>query len=122
MDSYRNKGTRYSSVLFLDEKATPILCSRRDETLMVILLYQKPRLVWRRLMAAVDSFELLFKELSKYFSNIRDAFAVIGAYYVAKKSLNIVSHVAGAAYVHIYSYMAQEVDLRQKYGPWAGKN
>ena len=71
-------------------------------------------------MAAVDSFELLFREISKVFSNIRDAFALIGAYYVAKKSLNIVGHAAGAFYVHAYSCFAEEVDLRRKYGPWAG--
>ena len=73
-------------------------------------------------MAAVDSFEILFRELSKYFSNIRDTFALIGVYYVSKKSLNVLCHAAGAVYVHLYSYLAQEVDLRRKYGQWAGEN
>ncbi|KAL8572774.1 hypothetical protein ACOMHN_030356 [Nucella lapillus] len=70
-------------------------------------------------MAAVDSFELLFREISKVFSHVRDAFALIGACYVAGKSLSVLSYAANAAYVHAYSAMAEEVDLRQKYGPWA---
>ncbi|KAK7473641.1 hypothetical protein BaRGS_00035119 [Batillaria attramentaria] len=70
-------------------------------------------------MAAVDSFHLLFRQISAVFSDIRDAFAVIGAYYVAKKSLNVASHVADAVYVYLYSKVAEEVDLREKFGPWA---
>ncbi|XP_076471271.1 inactive hydroxysteroid dehydrogenase-like protein 1 [Babylonia areolata] len=70
-------------------------------------------------MAAVDSFELLFREMSKVFSHVRDTFALIGVCYVAGKSLLVLSSAANAAYVHVYSGMAEETDLRQKFGAWA---
>ncbi|KAK7098894.1 inactive hydroxysteroid dehydrogenase-like protein 1 [Littorina saxatilis] len=70
-------------------------------------------------MAAVDSFELLFREISKVFSSYRDALALIGAYYVAKRSLTFASYVGDALYVHLYGRFAQEEDLRQKFGSWA---
>ena len=73
-------------------------------------------------MAAVDSFELLLREISKLFSSVRDAFAIIGAYYVARKSLTLLSHTASAVYVHLYSGLAEEVDFRKKFGPWAGNS
>jgi hypothetical protein len=75
-------------------------------------------------MAAEDSFELLWnqvsREFSKFFTNVRDVFAVVGAYYVAKKSLTVLCYSADAFYVYFYSRFASDVDLPQKFGPWAG--
>ena len=71
-------------------------------------------------MAAVDSFDFLLKEIVEYFKQIRDVFALIGALYVANKSLKISWTILKALNAHVFSRLSQKCDLPEKFGLWAG--
>ena len=71
-------------------------------------------------MAAIDSFEFLLREILEYFSNIRDALALLGAIYAAKKTLKTSWSLLKAVNVHFLSKISQNCDLTDKFGEWAG--
>ncbi|KAK3102348.1 hypothetical protein FSP39_010677 [Pinctada imbricata] len=70
-------------------------------------------------MAAVDRFGFLFKEISDYFSNIRDILAFIGVLYASKKTLHYSYEVLKAVNDHVLSKLSFIGDLRRRYGSWA---
>ncbi|XP_025087589.1 inactive hydroxysteroid dehydrogenase-like protein 1 [Pomacea canaliculata] len=88
-------------------------------TLTEKLSKEKPAKAKATNMAAVDSFELLWREISKVFSDVRDALAFVGAYYLARRSITVAGHIANAFYVHLYSKVVDEMDFVKRYGPWA---
>lgn len=90
-------------------------------TLTEKLSKEKPAKAKATNMAAVDSFELLWREISKVFSDVRDALAFVGAYYLARRSITVAGHIANAFYVHLYSKVVDEMDFVKRYGPWAGE-
>ena len=76
--------------------------------------------IFRVQMAAVDNFELLWTGIREVFSSIRDAFALLGAYYVTRKSFSVAAHATDTFYVYFCSHFSTEVDFPRKFGNWAG--
>ena len=74
-----------------------------------------------RTMAAVDRFEFLLREILDYFSHIRDSFAILGAFYAARKTLKTSWSLLNALNVHFLSRLSQKCDLTEKFGEWAGR-
>jgi len=61
----------------------------------------------------------VFRETVHLFSTARDGLAIIGAFYVVKKVINISYNVFSMIKIHVISRIFR-VDLKEKYGPWAG--
>ncbi|KAK2157386.1 hypothetical protein LSH36_193g15007 [Paralvinella palmiformis] len=60
----------------------------------------------------------VFRETVHLFSTARDGLAIIGAFYVVKKVINISYNVFSMIKIHVMSRIFR-VDLKEKYGPWA---
>lgn len=71
-------------------------------------------------MAAVDSFQLLLKEIFKACSHLRDAFAILGAVYAARKAMRLTRCLLSVVNDHVLSQLVGQWDLRKEFGPWAG--
>ncbi|GAB1610918.1 inactive hydroxysteroid dehydrogenase-like protein 1 [Argonauta hians] len=69
-------------------------------------------------MAYVDNFGFLFRYCGEVFSSGRDALAVIGVYYSAKKVLDFTYTILRACNSHILSKI-QHTDFKKLYGKWA---
>ncbi|XP_005096028.1 inactive hydroxysteroid dehydrogenase-like protein 1 [Aplysia californica] len=74
---------------------------------------------------SIDSFIHLWRQLEnearELFSDVRDVFALIGAYYVARKSIAIASYAFEAINLHLVCQLSS-VDNEywvKRYGPWA---
>ena len=67
----------------------------------------------------VDSFDLLAREIIRNVSSVRDALALIGIYYSAKKILAVACSLYEATKVHGISKFGS-VKFSKKFGPWAG--
>ena len=72
-------------------------------------------------MAAIDRFQFLLEETLKYFSNLRDGFAVIGGFYAGKRTLGIAFTMCNTFYTHLCSRISFHTNLTEKFGTWAGK-
>ncbi|XP_046551500.1 inactive hydroxysteroid dehydrogenase-like protein 1 [Haliotis rubra] len=70
-------------------------------------------------MAAVDSFQLLLKEIFKTCSHLRDAFAILGALYTARKAIRLTRCLLSVVNDHVLSQLGGQWDLRKEFGPWA---
>ncbi|XP_060075045.1 inactive hydroxysteroid dehydrogenase-like protein 1 [Ylistrum balloti] len=70
-------------------------------------------------MAAVDSFEYLFREISSVCRSTRDALALIGALYASRKTLQLMSCVLKAGHDHFLSKLSRWSDLKKRFGQWA---
>ena len=71
-------------------------------------------------MAAIDRFEFLLREILDVFSNLRDAFALLGALYAARKTFQLSATLFGSLNVHLISRLSVNCDLAEKFGKWAG--
>ena len=45
------------------------------------------------MMAGVDSFNFLSKEITSVFTNIRDSLAAVGLFYISHNALNVCVHL-----------------------------
>lgn len=76
-------------------------------------------------MAAVDSFHLLYREISRSCSFYYETLAVVGALYAASKALILVKECCTLVRVHFLPRMIPTRRLTQRFGDWAviyGKN
>ncbi|KAM9354209.1 inactive hydroxysteroid dehydrogenase-like protein 1 [Pholidichthys leucotaenia] len=71
-------------------------------------------------MAAVDSFELLYRELSRSCSSYVETLALIGALYTASKAVVLLSDCCTFVRVHFLPrIIPSKKKLTQRYGDWA---
>lgn len=76
-------------------------------------------------MAAVDSFQLLYREISRSCSFYYDTLALVGALYTASKAVVLLRHCCTLVRVHFLPRMIPSKRLSQRFGDWAvvyGKN
>lgn len=76
-------------------------------------------------MAAVDSFQFLYKEISRSCSSYCETLALLGALYAARKAAVLLRDCCLLVRVHFLPRMVPSMKLRQSYGDWAvvyGKN
>ena len=69
---------------------------------------------------AVDRFELLANEIISVISSARDALAIIGILYAARKTVSVAIKVCTALKTYGLSSIGR-TDLRLRYGQWAGQ-
>ena len=70
--------------------------------------------------AAVDSFELLSKEIIAAFTSVRDVLAIVGTAFAAKRTLALSGTAWEVLRVHILARIFPQRNLAKRYGPWAG--
>ncbi|XP_008287244.1 inactive hydroxysteroid dehydrogenase-like protein 1 [Stegastes partitus] len=70
-------------------------------------------------MAAVDSFSLLYREISRSCSFYFETLALIGALYTASKVVILLRDCCTLVRVHFLPRMIPSKKLRQRYGDWA---
>ncbi|XP_060561793.1 inactive hydroxysteroid dehydrogenase-like protein 1 isoform X2 [Ruditapes philippinarum] len=70
-------------------------------------------------MAAIDRFEFLLREILEVFSDIKDAFAILGAIYAARKTFQLSATLFESVNVHLISRLSANCDLAEKFGSWA---
>ncbi|XP_077600304.1 inactive hydroxysteroid dehydrogenase-like protein 1 isoform X1 [Stigmatopora nigra] len=70
-------------------------------------------------MAAVDSFHLLYREISRSCGFYMETLAVVGALYTASKAVILVRDCCVLVSVHFLPRMIPSRKLRQRYGDWA---
>ncbi|XP_017286874.1 inactive hydroxysteroid dehydrogenase-like protein 1 isoform X2 [Kryptolebias marmoratus] len=70
-------------------------------------------------MAAVDSFHLLYREISRSCSSYFETLALVGAVYTARKAVILLSDCCALVRVHFLPRMIPSRKLTQKYGDWA---
>ena len=69
----------------------------------------------------VDSTDLFIESLLEVFGSGRDALALLGAFYLTRKTFNVTWQVYKALKTHfIAKYYS--ANLVRKYRPWAGTN
>lgn len=76
-------------------------------------------------MAAVDSFQLLYREISRSCSSYFETLALVGALYTASRAIVLLSDCCTLVRVHFLPRMIPNRKLTQRYGDWAviyGKN
>ena len=71
--------------------------------------------------AAVDSFKLLFDEISRDFHVYNEALAILGTYFVAQRTIQTVYRFQRVVRVHFLSRVGGNAEFIQKLGKWAGK-
>ncbi|XP_028254231.1 inactive hydroxysteroid dehydrogenase-like protein 1 [Parambassis ranga] len=70
-------------------------------------------------MAAVDSFQLLYREISRSCSSYFDTLALVGALYTASRAIILLSDCCTLVRVHFLPRMIPSRKLTQRYGDWA---
>ncbi|XP_037100624.1 inactive hydroxysteroid dehydrogenase-like protein 1 [Syngnathus acus] len=70
-------------------------------------------------MAAVDSFNLLYREISQTCSGYLEMLAVVGALYAASKAVILLKDCYVLVRVHFLPRMIPSRKLRERYGDWA---
>ncbi|OWF47111.1 inactive hydroxysteroid dehydrogenase-like protein 1 [Mizuhopecten yessoensis] len=70
-------------------------------------------------MAAVDSFEYLFHEISMVCRSTRDSLALIGGLYASRKTLQFIYCVLKAGNDHLLSKLSRWSNLKRRFGQWA---
>lgn len=71
-------------------------------------------------MAAIDSFEHLWREISTVFTSTQDALAFVGALYASKKAVDVTGFALGQLYDFLHTRIARKWNLSTRFGPWAG--
>ncbi|XP_057678870.1 inactive hydroxysteroid dehydrogenase-like protein 1 [Corythoichthys intestinalis] len=70
-------------------------------------------------MAAVDSFHLLYREISRSCSFYVETLAVVGALYTASKAVILLKDCCEMVRLHFLPRIIPSRKLRQRYGDWA---
>ncbi|XP_013889929.1 inactive hydroxysteroid dehydrogenase-like protein 1 [Austrofundulus limnaeus] len=70
-------------------------------------------------MAAVDSFQFLYKEISRSCSSYFETLALLGALYAARKAAVLLRDCCTVVRVHFLPRMIPSRKLSQRYGDWA---
>nr|XP_033797165.1 inactive hydroxysteroid dehydrogenase-like protein 1 isoform X3 [Geotrypetes seraphini] len=70
-------------------------------------------------MAAVDSFYLLYHEISRSCSSYMETLALVGAWYTAKKSISLICDCYSLIRLHFIPRLVSKTDLSKQYGKWA---
>lgn len=70
-------------------------------------------------MAAVDSFQFLYRELSRSCSSYFETLALVGALYTASRAVILLSDCCTLVRVHFLPRMIPSKKLAQRYGDWA---
>ncbi|KAM6253231.1 inactive hydroxysteroid dehydrogenase-like protein 1 isoform 1-T2 [Porphyrio hochstetteri] len=70
-------------------------------------------------MAAVDHFNLLYREISRSCSFYIEALAVVGAWYTVRKCVSLAINTYSMVRLHLIPKLGGEVDLVKRYGKWA---
>lgn len=73
----------------------------------------------RVLMAAVDSFHLLYREVARSCHNHFEFLAVVGALYTARKGVSILYEFYSVVRLHVTPHILRRRDLVKQYGEWA---
>nr|XP_033797162.1 inactive hydroxysteroid dehydrogenase-like protein 1 isoform X2 [Geotrypetes seraphini] len=73
----------------------------------------------RTAMAAVDSFYLLYHEISRSCSSYMETLALVGAWYTAKKSISLICDCYSLIRLHFIPRLVSKTDLSKQYGKWA---
>lgn len=76
-------------------------------------------------MAAVDSFQLLYREISRSCSFYYETLALVGALYAGSKAVILIKECCTLVRVHFLPRMIPTKRLTQQFGDWAviyGKN
>ncbi|XP_065496882.1 inactive hydroxysteroid dehydrogenase-like protein 1 isoform X2 [Caloenas nicobarica] len=70
-------------------------------------------------MAAVDRFNLLYREISRSFSFYIEALAVVGAWYTVRKCVSLAFDTYSMLRLHFIPKLGSKIDLVKQYGKWA---
>ncbi|KAL0967396.1 hypothetical protein UPYG_G00251700 [Umbra pygmaea] len=70
-------------------------------------------------MAAVDSFELLYKEIARSCSSCVETLAVVGALYTASKAIILLRDCYSFVRVHLFPRLMPVKRLSHRFGEWA---
>ncbi|KAI5090794.1 inactive hydroxysteroid dehydrogenase-like protein 1, partial [Silurus meridionalis] len=70
-------------------------------------------------MAAVDSFPLLYREISRSCSCYVETLALVGALYTASKAVRLMMDCYSLVRLHFIPRLADSTDLVHRYGKWA---
>lgn len=70
-------------------------------------------------MAAVDRFNLLYREISRSCSVYIEALAIVGAWYTVRKCLTLVFNTYSMIRLHALPKLVGEIDIVKRYGRWA---
>lgn len=70
-------------------------------------------------MAAVDSFQLLYREISRSCSSYFETLALVGALYMTSKAVILLRDCCTLVRVHFLPRMIPSKKLTQRYGDWA---
>ncbi len=71
--------------------------------------------------ASIDSFSFLFDEISKSFHVYNEALALLGAYFVAQRTIRTVYKIQREVRIHFWSRVGGNADYIRQFGEWAGK-
>ncbi|XP_038655632.1 inactive hydroxysteroid dehydrogenase-like protein 1 [Scyliorhinus canicula] len=70
-------------------------------------------------MAAVDSFQLLYRQIARTCNTYMDALAIVGAWYVTKKSICLICDFYSIVRLHFIPRLVSRRDLLKHFGKWA---
>ncbi|NXV78000.1 HSDL1 protein, partial [Atlantisia rogersi] len=70
-------------------------------------------------MAAVDCFNLLYREISRSCRFYIEALAVVGAWYTVRKCASLAIDTYRMVRLHLIPKLGGEIDLVKRYGKWA---
>lgn len=70
-------------------------------------------------MAAVDSFQFLYREISRSCSFYYETLALVGALYTASKAVILMRDCCTLVRVHFLPRMIPTMRLTQRFGDWA---
>lgn len=70
-------------------------------------------------MAAVDSFQFLYREISRTCNSYFETLALVGALYTASRAVILLSDCCTLVRVHFLPRLIPSKKLTQRYGDWA---
>ncbi|XP_041043405.1 inactive hydroxysteroid dehydrogenase-like protein 1 [Carcharodon carcharias] len=70
-------------------------------------------------MAAVDSFQLLYRQIARTCNTYIDALAIVGAWYVTRKSICLICDFYSIIRLHFIPRLVSRRDLLKHFGKWA---
>ncbi|NXY90798.1 HSDL1 protein, partial [Alcedo cyanopectus] len=70
-------------------------------------------------MAAVDRFNLLYREISRSCNFYIEALAIVGAWYTVRKCVSLALDTYSVLRLHLIPKLGGEIDLVKRYGRWA---
>ncbi|XP_048452547.1 inactive hydroxysteroid dehydrogenase-like protein 1 [Rhincodon typus] len=70
-------------------------------------------------MAAVDSFQLLYRQIARTCNTYIEALAIVGAWYVTRKSICFICDFYNMVRLHFVPRLVSRRDLMKHFGKWA---